>query len=152
MLENEKKDYIQRINLYHEKCNQQENEISRIAQEKNTLAEALSRTENEKSELFMRLNNEANTYQEMILSKNSEYDNLKWVHYKHSNLLASQNIGMLLEKFQHRLNNYVFSKIRSISRLNKAKNIGLIRIMQLPEKYFWRKQKYFLDVWRSHLS
>lgn len=151
-LESEKNEFMEKNSLWSQKCDEYENEIARVNLEKNDIKEALKCSELEKAEILSRAAKETMKNSEALFIKSSEIETLKHIHNKHIRLLASKNICMELQSVKFRNSNQVFSKIKETSKLAQAKAIGIRRLSQIPDKYFWRKQKYFLDVWRSSLD
>ena len=152
LMENYVKDYAEQVLVLTERCSAVKIELERVNYEKNNMCQALTHSEEANSELRVRINEERAKNLENIAGKISQIDNLKWVHHKHGRLLAARNIAKEIERMKVRITNQAFAKVCKMNKINIARAKGMNRIAQLPDKYFWRKKKYFIDVWRSHLN
>lgn len=152
MMESEIKQLISKCTEQNNKLLKLETEVKNAQNEKKKVLEALMKVENDKTGVVEGLNIEKAKNNEFQALKYSEIDNLLFVHKKHSRVLASRSICLELDKHRLKVESQVFKMVKKFGELLIARKVKVKNLALMTEKYFWRKQKYFLDIWKGQLN
>lgn len=123
-----------------------------LEEDRKRLCDSLIIVENQKAELENRFRGETEKLLQVSSGKQNEIENIKFVHDKHSRVLASCNILLRVRLILRNTLNTNFTLIRAFSSRALQRKSKASHLILYPQRYISRSLKSSLDKWRSILN
>lgn len=152
LMEKENKKLVQNLVEMNNRLADKGKEVDQLEGDRIKLCDALTAAETQKAETEQKLYFEKEKLVETTMNNQKDIQNIKVTHRKHTKAQASQNIYMILQLLTRKTYSNCLKYFNSTAARNKSREEKKNRFIIIPEKYFFRKLKYFWDHWKSKLN
>ena len=152
LMESENRKLVQALADMNEQFESLGKENAVLEEDRKSLCDSLIIVENQKAELETRFRGETEKFLQASSGKQNEIENIKFVHDKHSRVLASCNILLRVRLILRNTLNTNFNSIRVFSSRALERKSKASRLVLIPQRSLSRALKSSLDKWRSILD